>query len=91
MGVISIVLVEVGCAVRVVVGVLEGLLPPGIDFLGALVGLGVGEDGLVGQVNGFFVGFNVGDGVNIAASVPAGVVGIRWVGKGVYAGWVGLE
>jgi hypothetical protein len=44
-GVVSNVLVEVGRAVCVVVGVLEGGLPIGADFLGALVGLGVGGEG----------------------------------------------
>ena len=89
-GVVSNVLVEVGVAVIVVVGVLEGLMPPGADIFGALVGMGVEGEGLVGQVTGLFVDFNVGDGVGMSAPEPAGIVCIGWVANGDLAGWIGL-
>jgi hypothetical protein len=89
--VVSNVLVEVGAAVIVVVGVLEGLLLPGEDFFGTLVGMGVEGEGSVGQVPGLFVGFNVGNCVGISVPGPAGIVCIGWVGKGEFTGWIGLE
>ena len=82
-GVVSNVLVEVGAAVIVVVGVLEGLLLPGEDFLGTLVGMGVGGDGLVGQTTGLFVGLVVGTCSGISVPEPPGVVWDGWVGNGV--------
>lgn len=82
-GVVSSVLVEVGVAVIVVVGVLDGLLPPGEDFFGALVGMGVGRDGLVGQTTGLFVGLVVGTCSGILVPEPPGVVWDGWVGNGV--------
>jgi len=47
------------------------------------VGMGVGGDGLVGQVTGLFVGFIVGNCVGTLVPGPAGIVCIGWVGKGV--------
>ena len=60
------------------------------EFLGTLVGMGVEGDGLVGQVTGLFVGFNVGSCVGISVPGPAGIVCIGWVGKGDLTGWIGL-
>ena len=82
-GVVSNVLVEVGAAVIVVVGVLEGLLLPGEDFFGALVGMGVGGDGLVGQTTGLFVGLVVGTSSGIFVPEPPGTIWDGWVGNGV--------
>jgi hypothetical protein len=89
-GVVANVLVKAGCAVWVEVGVLEGLVPPGADFQGGLVGFRVGGEVWVGHVIGLSAGSSVGDCV---CKTLLGLVGVFWdVGgdNGVVAGWLGV-
>jgi len=72
-GVVANVLVKAGCAVWVEVGVLEGLVPPGADFQGGLVGFRVGGEVWVGHVIGLSAGSSVGDCV---CKTLLGLVGV---------------